>query len=49
MCDKAVLENGGTSESVPDQSETQEMCERLLRITVMHQNLLLNAISLKNV
>ena len=28
MCDKAVLENGGTLESVPDQCKTQEMCDK---------------------
>ena len=28
MCDKAVPENGGTLESVPDQCKTQEMCEK---------------------
>ena len=28
MCDKAILENGGTLESAPDWYETQEMHDR---------------------
>ena len=28
MCNRAVLENGGTKESVPYQYKTQEMCIR---------------------
>ena len=28
MCDKVVLENGGTLVSVPDQYKTQEMCDK---------------------
>ena len=28
MCCKAILENGGTLESVPDCSKNQEMCNR---------------------
>ena len=28
MCDKAILENSGTLESVPDRYKTQEMCNK---------------------
>ena len=28
MCDKAVLENGGTLKSVPDRCQTQQMCDK---------------------
>ena len=28
MCDKVVLENGGTLESVSDQHKTQETCDK---------------------
>ena len=28
MCDKAILENGGTLKSVPDGYKNQEMCNK---------------------
>ena len=28
MCNKAILENGGTLESVPDQYKTRKMCDK---------------------
>ena len=28
MCDKAILENGGTLKSVPDSYKNQEMCNK---------------------
>ena len=28
MCDKAVLENGGTSKPVPDCYKNQQMCDK---------------------
>ena len=28
MCNKAILKNGGTLESVPDWYKTQEMCNK---------------------
>ena len=28
MCDKAILENGGTLKSVPDCNKNQEMCNK---------------------
>ena len=28
MCDKAILENGGTLKSVPDCYKNQEMCNK---------------------
>ena len=28
MCDKAILENGGTLKSVPDCYKNQEMCKK---------------------
>ena len=28
MCDRAILENCGTLESVPNQCKTQEMCNK---------------------
>ena len=28
MCDKAILENGGTFESVPHNYKNQEMCDK---------------------
>ena len=31
MCDKAILENGGTSESVPDYYKNQKMCNKVVR------------------
>ena len=30
MCDKAILENGGTLKSVPDCCKYQEMCNKAL-------------------
>ena len=30
MCDKAILENGGTLKSVPDSYKYQEMCNKAL-------------------
>ena len=30
MCDKAILENGGTLKSVPDCYKNQEMCHKAL-------------------
>ena len=30
MCDKAILENGGTLESVPDYYTNQEMCNKVV-------------------
>ena len=35
MCDKAILENGETLESVPYCCKNQEMCNQLI-ITLMH-------------
>ena len=31
MCDKAVLENGGTLKSIPDFFKNQEMCNKAVR------------------
>ena len=28
MCDRAILENGGTLKSVPDRYKNQEMCHK---------------------
>ena len=36
MCDKVILENGGTLKSVPDCYKNQKMCDKLLPITFMH-------------
>ena len=36
MCDKAVLENGGTLKSAPECYKSQEMCNKQLKITLMH-------------
>ena len=47
MCDKAILENGGTLELVLDQFKTHEMCDKLLIIMFVHKNLFLHAIKLK--
>ena len=30
MCDKTILENDGTLQSVPDQYKTQEMCNNVV-------------------
>ena len=35
MCDKVILENGGTLKSVPDCYKNQKMCDKLLPITFM--------------
>ena len=36
MCDKVILENGGTLKSVPDCYKNKKMCDKLLKITFMH-------------
>ena len=36
LCDKAILENGGTLKSVPDYYKGQEMCNKQLIITLVH-------------
>ena len=44
MCDKAILENGGTLKSVPNCYKNQQMFDKAVEIyTLMNQNLLLNA------
>ena len=47
MCDKAILENGGTLKSVPECKKNQQLRVKLLTITLMHKNLFLNAIRLE--
>ena len=47
MCDKAILENGGTLESAPDCYKINKCLIKLLIITLMYYNLSLIAISLK--
>ena len=43
--DKALLENCETLKSAPDCYKNQPLCSwQLLKITLMHQNLFLNAI-----
>ena len=36
MCDKAILQNSGTFESVPDCYRNQQIVIKLLIITLMH-------------
>ena len=47
MCDKAVLENGGTFKSVPDCCKINSCVIKLLAIILMHYNFFLNIIRLK--
>ena len=35
MCNKVILVNGGTLESVPDQHKTSEMVKKMLIIMLM--------------
>ena len=47
MCDEAILENGGTSKSVPYCYKNQEMCNKAVRSYLHALNLFLNAVRLK--
>ena len=50
MCDRAILENGGTLESVPDCYKNQEVRNKTVdNYSLMHQNLFMSASRLKNV
>ena len=47
MCDKTILENGGTLKSVPDCYKNQEMCNEAVDNYSHVLNWFLNAITLK--
>ena len=47
MCDKAILENGGTLKSVSNYYKNQERCNKAVGNYRMRQNLFLNAIRVK--
>ena len=44
MCEKSILENGGTLKSVPDCSKNQEKSNEAADIYLIHQNFFLNAL-----
>ena len=49
MCDKAILETGGTFQSVPDCFKNKKMCNQALDIYLIHYNFFPIALRLKNV
>ena len=49
MCDKAILETGGTLKSVPNCCKNKKMCNQADDIYLMHYNLFPIALRLKNV
>ena len=46
ICDKAILENGGTLKCVPDYQKNKKCVIKQLIITLMRYNLFLNAMRL---